>query len=111
MWALIELIIVPVVVERLEVLVRECRAVRGPLVVGGLVPAGVVRIIGRGVRRLEQCRGLLQGAAHWPERLALGALYLGRVGATAALEVEMLSDRVVKQAHPVKPTRHRGDWQ
>jgi hypothetical protein len=44
-----------------------------------------------------QCGRLgLRSSSHRPERLALGALDLGRVGASAPLEVQVLADRVVE---------------
>ena len=48
--------------------------------------------------------GNLGTAPDGTERLAFGALDFGGVGATAALEVEVLADRVVQYAHAVKPT-------
>jgi hypothetical protein len=38
-------------------------------------------------------------ATHWPERLALGSLYLSRVGSPPALEIQVLANRVVQQTH------------
>ena len=43
--------------------------------------------------------GRLTVAAYGAERLALGALYLGRIGAAAPLQVEVLFNRVVKKTH------------
>ena len=74
-----------ILLERLPLLRRSCRK-RGFRFSGGLIR-----------RRLFSRR--LRSPPDRSERFAFGALDFGWIGAAAALEVEMLADRVVKYAH------------
>jgi hypothetical protein len=52
------------------------------------------------VRLIKLSERLILGpASHWPERFTLSSLDLRGVSATAALQVEVLTNCVVKQAH------------
>ena len=42
---------------------------------------------------------VLWGAPDRSERLALGALYLGRISAAPALQIQVLADRLIEQTH------------
>ncbi len=93
------------VVDRREsgIVHRILQGIVRPVLVARLVIGGGIRRPGRGLHLGELSRGRV--APDGTERLTLGALNLRRVGAPAALQVEVLSDCVVKKTHSAKATR------
>jgi hypothetical protein len=74
-----------------------------------LVPFMVaIRLMPLGLRRRRADPGViveplqplgLGSTPRWPERFALQPLDLSGIGASTALQVEMLADRIVQQTH------------
>ena len=87
-----------------EVLVVECRNLGRGRLAGGLRPP--VLVGGRLLLALGRVLGEIRvaGPGRRPERLVLQASKLLLGGALAPLQVEMLSDRVVENAHQNTPT-------